>query len=167
MTITDTNYITYAQLLLDCLCNELSQTPDPITTCCLRTGALSGIGSELCACGMAWVRIGNIFPTTQFPAQDATAQQCGAVSNVLELEMGVSRCRPSGDAMNAVDCATETALAVTLANDREAMRQALCCAVASLERDDWVDLGSAPLEAQGSCIGVVQNLVVQIFCPSC
>jgi hypothetical protein len=167
MTVTDTNYITFAQLLLNCLCNSLAQTANPVTNCCLRTGALNGIGSDLCVCGMAWVRIGNIYPSSQFPAQDTAPQLCGPYSNVLELEMGVSRCRPQGDAMNPVDCEAETALAVVLANDREAMRQALCCAVGPLERDMWVDGGSQPLEAQGSCIGTTHTLLVQILCPSC
>lgn len=167
MTVTDTNYVTFAQLLLNCLCNQLALTPAPVTNCCLRTGATASIGSDLCACGMAWVKIGNIYPSSNFPAQDTSPQPCGAISNVLELEMGVSRCRPAGDPLNPVSCAAETALAITLANDREAMRQALCCAVGPLERDAWVDGGSAPLEAQGSCIGVVHTLLVQIFCPSC
>jgi hypothetical protein len=166
MAVTDLVAKPFADALLACLCTAVAQETNPPQFCCLRYGTAVNSGRDECECGVAWVRLGDVYPTTVFPARADEPILC-PTGYAVELEMGILRCAPTGGPFSAASCEEWTALSVDLSEDDAAMRQALCCFTAGLEADQWVDLGSSPLDTEGGCAGRIHSLLVQSYCIPC
>lgn len=135
--MSDTVLLPMATDLLACLTAELALNPDPPANSCLRAGdfVIHDVNAEssvdtVCCPGLAYVRIGGTYPSSDFPAQDAAgakANNCFPVGWAAQLVMGVVRCVPGMGTPAGPTCADWTLAATHDANDLDAMRRALCC----------------------------------------
>lgn len=135
--MADTVILPMANALLSCLAAELALNPDPPAEACLRAGDQvlhdvdAGTGfDKVCCPGLAYVRIGGMFPSSNFPepdSQPAKGNGCFPVGWAVELVMGVVRCIPGMGTSAGPTCADWTLVATRDANDLDAMRKALCC----------------------------------------
>lgn len=99
--------------------------------------------------GQAWVRLANVYPTTEFPQIDNTLRSCAA-SLGATLEVGVMQCAPGlgplGRLPDQIDQFEATRL--QLATMR-AMHQAIaCCGI-----EDMVLGQYSPQGPQGNLVG--------------
>jgi hypothetical protein len=168
-----------ANALLSCLCGAVNQAPDPPEQCCLRIGTQvthdADLITDLCCTGLAYVRLGNLFPTTAFPNPDTTRQaitNCGIVSWGVELVAGIIRCAPVGDENgNMPTCEDWTAAAVQNFYDAQSLRRMVCCFVTSVRTISLMEGMSVIVGTQtqgdplGGCVERSVNLTVQI--PNC
>lgn len=139
--MADTVVIPLANQLLTCVTNELALNPSPPAQSCLRAGDfvihdVDGASSSdtTCCPGLVYVRIGQMYPSSNFPDPDitpgrsgATAGGCYPVAWVVELTMGTVRCIAGLGTPEGPSCDDWTTAAITDANDLDAMRKALCC----------------------------------------
>jgi hypothetical protein len=160
--------LTVAKLLLECLCKKLAVRENPPKLCCLRFGTdvtQDVIPEDICCEGLGYVRIGDMFASSDsFPEPD-TATNCQGAMLALELEMGVLRC---GD---PTDCDAWDSGTAQHISDRMAMFEALCCFKDGLESNalylnTLVGQGS-PLPIEGNCNGATQIITVQIHGACC
>lgn len=157
--------------LLACLCAALATNPSPPRYCCLRGGdeVAQDLGARFgdeCCEGLGYVKVNSIYPSTDFPEQDTTAQTC-IPAWVVELEMGVFRCAP-GQVGTLVPCATWTDTARQLMHDAQAMRMAFCCLTEALPAGTgYLAQAWAPLGPQGGCTGGTMTVLVQVALDSC
>lgn len=162
-----------AQQLLECFCLQLAQEgDDKPTICCLRVGEEVAYGlsttQDECCSGLSWVRITGLFPTGGgFPEEGGQVNRCTPDSWGVELEMGVARCAPVGDASTLPTCVEWTETARLLAEDAAAMRRAiLCCFQSPTELFSvgrWVPFGP-----EGMCVGGVMTVTVLVdACNEC
>lgn len=170
--MADTLILPMAERLLECLCAALiehHEAADRPENCCIRVGesvsADASAYEDLCCSGLAWVRIDSIFASNdEFPNPDTQVPitGCGVSAWGVVLEMGVLRCAPTGDINTIPTCNDWTALAVNVANDARAMRDAICCLTAQLDQQS-VAIGSwQPLPTTGGCAGGAWQISVQI-----
>lgn len=113
--------------------------------------------------GMAWVRLTNAYPSTDFPAPDDGAG-CGALL-AFEIEIGVLRCAPMPNSVNGKlpgvqeheDAAREAV------GDLRAIRRAIQCCFGSHGQQRFRDmiLGDyQPLGPMGGVTGGTWTLTV-------
>lgn len=78
-----------------CLCTYLEARSEPLCSCPLTPGAQAvpdgGCGTG--GCGKAWVRLDRMYPSINFPSQDATGREQGTRLAAV-IELGVLRCIP-------------------------------------------------------------------------
>jgi hypothetical protein len=171
----ETQLTTMANQLLTCFCEQLATYPSPPADCCLRTGDLTihdfnaenGLDKTCCP-GLAYVRIGSMFPSSNFPAPDTEPGKgtgCFPVSWAVELTLGTVRCVPGMGATAGPDCVDWTAAAQTDANDMEAMRKALCCWAPLLPRGRLWLAGTSTVNLAGDCIERILPVLVGL--PKC
>lgn len=155
-----------AQALVACLEEQMSLVLDPPATVCLRPGQqvdpLLSIYDDECCSGLAWVRIADIFPSSDatFPTQDQTAEvACNPRSWAVVLEMGAVRCAPTPDATSMPSCDDWTSLVEKQMQDAAAMRRSVICCFGDL--DISYLLGNwQPLPVSGRCSGGTQLVTV-------
>jgi hypothetical protein len=151
--------------LAGCLCTELAAAGGPTPCFCgLVPGGEVAID---CGCddpqcngnGMAWVRLAQVFPSSQFPFPDSTAATC-ATTLAYVLEVGVSRCVPVGDDAGNPPSLDEQLATVRLqTSDMQAMRRAIQCCVAT--KDTSYVLGNyQPMNSSGGCGGGVWTVTI-------
>jgi len=171
----DTTLLPMTNALLACLAAELALNPDPPAEVCLRAGDLvihdvnaASSVDKVCCPGLAYVRIGSMFPSSNFPdpdAQPGKSNGCFPVSWAVELVMGVVRCIPGmGDAAGPT-CADWTLAATHDANDLDAMRKALCCWGPGLPRNRLWLAQTSTVELTADCIE--RQLSVLVSVPKC
>lgn len=173
--MADTVILPLANQLLTCLCEQLADNPDPPAECCLLAGDLTihDINAEnsldkTCCPGTAYVRIGNMYPSSNFPAPDTEPGKgngCFPVSWAVELTMGVVRCVPGMGSTAGPDCVDWTLAATHDANDLDAMRKALCCWQPQLPRGKLWLAGVSTVTLTADCIERLMVVTVQI--PKC
>lgn len=166
-----------ADALLTCLCTALydvhtAESGNRPGSCCLRAGDLIGedIGYNYdeCCSGLAYVNVGEFYPTgssgAQFPnpETDVAFSGCGPVAWGLSLTMGVMRCAPMGSTSLPPTCDEWTAASRLQLLDAQAMRKALCCLVDSLDPGAvaggrWVARGT-----EGGCLGGTMTVQVMV-----
>jgi len=165
----DMTILPVANQLLDCLCTEIAQVPEPPASCCLRTGLAVVPGISLtedeCCSGLAWVRVVSSYPSEQsFPEQDGVPNgNCAPQWYAVVLEMGVVRCGPSWNAEEMETCADWTTVSGYVMNDDAAMRRAFCCL--PVEGMAKVMGVWEPLPNEGRCVGGTRTVTVQV--PNC
>lgn len=148
-----------ANKLLSCFVTALSGYPDPPTRAELRVGDqvihdVDGqTGTDMVCCpGLAYVRFGSGFPSSNFPTPDTDASKCAPTGWAVEYSLGIVRCIP-GMASTAGPDATDWLTAFTHdTNDFEAMREALCCWSASLTRGRLWFAGVSVPTMQANCV---------------
>lgn len=108
-----------------------------------------------CCEGLAWVRCVTVYPSSNFPVQDAEASMCGPTGWAVVVELGVARCAPMKDA-NAIPTAAEWSevTAATMA-DAAAIRRAvgLFKTMADFEDALWLVGAWLPMTTEGGCVG--------------
>lgn len=163
---TEGQFIHAAEDLLICLNTAALDISSPPQNSSLRSGAAIALdisqNQNECCDGLAWVRIGDEFPSVVFPEQDLTAANCGYGVWVVELEMGIARCAPVGDINNTPTYEEHYALAQLLEEDAAAMRRAYCCF--TTDRLTVQALGRlAKFGPEGGCVGTIATVTVQII----
>jgi hypothetical protein len=173
--MADTVILPAAQSLLACLAEQLALNPDPPAETCLRAGDTvlhdmdAGTGTDkVCCPGLAYVRIGQMYPSSTFPEPDtvpATQDGCFPAMWAVELVMGVVRCIPGMGSTAGPTCADWTLVATHDANDLDAMRKALCCWQPTLRRGRLWLAQASTVEMTADCIERQLPVLLQI--PKC
>lgn len=168
-----------AQALLTCLCEQAALGPNPPQNCCFRVGNEVAHDADqftdLCCEGLAYVRLGDVFPSTDnFPDLDVNRQaqeNCGIASWGVELTAGLLRCVPMPEDGTMPSCTDWNAAATQNFADSATLRATACCFVASVRANPLLLGMSAIIGRQsqssslGGCIERSIGLTVQI--PNC
>lgn len=174
--MADTLLLPLANELLTCLCEQLELNPDPPAQCCLRAGPLvihdvdaQTSVDKICCPGLAYVRIGTVYPSTDFPAPDLRNDKCLSLARAVELTMGVVRCVPGMGRPQGPSCDDWTLAALHDANDLDAMWKATCCFKDGTEfkkvRGRRWAVQTSIVEQQGDCIERSLTMIVEV--PRC
>jgi len=121
--------------ILSCLCEASAVIPNPPQHCCFRIGQEiahdAGENQDLCCEGLAYVSLGDIYPSsTSFPEQDIIRQaaaSCAPPTWAVAVKMGIIRCSPVGDLYNPPSCTDWNTAAKQNIYDSKALRSAACC----------------------------------------
>jgi hypothetical protein len=121
--------------LLACLCEQTAQQPNPPQHCCFRVGTEvahdAGINVDLCCEGIAYVMLGDTFPSSgSFPEQDIVRQadaKCPPPTWAQVFKVGIIRCVPVGDGFNPPSCTEWNEAALQNVADSIALRRTACC----------------------------------------
>lgn len=160
-------------LLAQCLCEEIESSGlQPTCFCGIVPGQeavfdyCSSCGE---ACGSAWVRLVNEYPTVQFPAQAdgvSSPALCGAASAVV-LEVGIVRCAPLPKEVNKrivlPTFQEQFNAAMQQAADKAAARRAIECCVGRAPdgtKRDYV-LGTYSALSSGDCVGGAWQVTIR------
>ena len=174
--MADTTLLPLANALLNCLETELALNPDPPARSCLQVGNQiihdvdAGISADkVCCPGFSYVRIGTVFPSTEFPVPDTRNDKCLSLSRAAEFTAGVVRCIPGMGTPEGPSCADWTAAAVHDADDIQAIWDAVCCwtgtdAFKVIRGRPFSILGTDVVQ-EGDCIERFMTILVQI--PRC
>lgn len=174
--MADTVILPLAQVLLDCLETELALNPDPPANMCLQVGNqvihdVDGAASldKVCCPGLGYVRIGQVYPSTSFPAPDLRNDKCLSLSRVAELTAGVVRCIPGMGSEEGPSCVDWTAAAQHDADDLDALFKAVCCLTSSPEFKvirgrRWSVQGST-VDQTADCVERMLTVLVEV--PKC
>jgi len=109
-------------------------------------------------CGMAFVRVDSIFPSSRFPQPDSTPNTCGTMTAV-RLQVGVLRCLPVLDEAGNPPTAIEQDEAVRVQmGDYAAIRRVVEC---RLGQADYLFGAYAPIGPMGDCGGGAVMLTVR------
>lgn len=132
--MADTTLLPLANALLDCLTTELALNIDPPANACLQVANQvihdvdAGVsGDKVCCPGLNYVRIGQVFPSTNFPEPDTRNDKCLSLSRAAEFTAGVIRCIPGMGSVGGPSCADWELAALHDANDIDALYKAVCC----------------------------------------
>lgn len=168
----------YAEILLDCLREYFlvphDNLPDiPVGNFCLIPGSEIAedvdpiTGSDLCCEGLAWVRIGDAYPSSNWPEPDATLSKCWPVQWAQRYEVGILGCYPSSEHM--LTCAQKGEYALQDAARLEALKQVFCCFAQKKEMTrtarNWTIESIAVQGPRGGCVSRVASVIVQL--PKC
>lgn len=174
--MADTLIMPLANALLTCLQQQVDANPDPVAEYCLRAGntVLHDVNAEtsldkVCCPGLGYVRVGRVFPSTDFPEPDTRNDKCLSLSRALELTVGVVRCVPGMGTPEGPDCADWTLAALRDANDIDALFKAVCCWTATAEfkktRGRRWAVQESVVEQEADCIERMMTIVVEL--PRC
>lgn len=167
--------------LLMCLCEKAALNPNPPQHCTFRIGQQPphdlGIDTDFCCEGMAYVTMGDVFPTAdQFPQQDVTRlanTNCIPVSWAVTLKAALVRCVPTGDenGVTIKDSAWEAA-ALQGIYDIQTLQRTSCCFRDYVLHGNPLLIGMSAVfdrittsEPEGGCVERALNFTVQI--PDC
>lgn len=132
--MADTTLLPIANAFLDCLQTELLLNPDPPANFCLQVAnqMIHDVDAQIaldkvCCPGYAYVRIGSVFPSTDFPTPDPRNDKCLSLARAAEFTAGVVRCIPGMGSTSGPTCADWTTAATHDANDIDALFKAVCC----------------------------------------
>jgi hypothetical protein len=165
--IEDEAALPVALALLSCLCDEVDKSlGGAVCQCTLLPGLESPMDYCDCtgsACGMAWVRVDQVFPSTRFPVADVAAG-CDAPLAV-RCVLGVHRCVPGMDSQGLPpDAAQQTKAVQVQMSDMAAMRRAMDCCSRQVFRGQAMLLGSyTPSGPVGNCAGGSWPVTVQVW----
>lgn len=171
--MADTTLLPLAQAFLDCLTTELALNPDPPANACLRAGNqvihdvdAQASADKVCCPGLNYVRIGTIYPSTDFPSPDLRNDKCLSLTRAVEFTAGVVRCIPNIGTPQGPDCADWTLAATHDANDIDALFKAVCCFTETAEFKRmkgrrWA-VQTSTVEQQGDCIERMLLLTLEV-----
>jgi hypothetical protein len=164
-------------LLLDCLNRQfLVENPELPTPgqFCFRAGEQMSEdidpvnGEDLCCTGLGWVRIGNAYPSSNFPAPDPVTAKCLPTGWAQEYEVGLLGCyTPGGDPAMA-PCEEHTTQAVQDYERIMVLKATACCFGEELKKDPklagrlWTVQGINVSGPRSNCLSRVMTLLVQI-----
>lgn len=161
--MADTTLLPIATALLDCLVTELALNIDPPARACLQVANQvihdvdAGISADkVCCPGFAYVRIGTVFPSTDFPTPDPRNEKCLSLSRAAEFTAGVVRCIPGMGSTAGPTCDDWELAALHDANDIDALFKAVCCltgttAFKAMRGRRWA-IQSSTVEQTADCI---------------
>jgi hypothetical protein len=171
--MADTTLLPLANAFLDCLSTELALNPDPPARACLQVGNQiihdvdAGLSADkVCCPGFAYVRIGTIYPSTEFPVPDTRNDKCLSLSRAAEFTAGVVRCIPGMGSIEGPDCVDWTLAATHDANDIDALFRAVCCFTESPEfrkmRGRRWAVQSSTVEQTADCVERLLLLTLEV-----
>jgi hypothetical protein len=171
--MADTTILPLAQALLDCLTTELALNIDPPANACLQVAnqvihdvdaAISA--DKVCCPGLNYVRVGAVYPSTDFPTPDPHSEKCLSLTRAVELTAGVIRCVPGMGTPEGPTCADWTLAAQHDANDIDALYKAMCCLVDTPEfkqmRGRRYTIQTSAVEQTADCIERMLIVAVEI-----
>src|SRR5574342_122459 len=162
-----------------CVVDALNQTPAgaPDRQCLLLPTNV--IPWDACDCGgQVALAIRNVYGSQMFPqpASYADWAHCGPRFIVAEVVVSVTRCVTGVDQNGqGPPCATALAEAITLENDRTAVRQAIACCLKAMKDarpptlgvGAWILQPSVTLGEQGGCAGSETVFLVGVLGCAC
>jgi hypothetical protein len=121
--------------LLSCLCENAASQPNPPQHCCFRVGLEvahdAGILEDLCCEGLAYVTLGDTYPSsTSFPEQDIIRQadaKCAPPTWAQVFQVGIIRCVPTGTEFLPPSCDEWNAASRQNVIDAQTLRRVACC----------------------------------------
>lgn len=153
-------------VLADCLCTQLEQTGAGSTCWCgVYPGAqVSWEHCEACGedkCGMGYVRLVSVYPTTMFPEPAPRTETCRSLK-AAQFEVGALRCMPTMEEDGSLPTPADL-LDVTLSvvYDMEAMQAAIECCFADNRTDYRLGL-YIPTGPSGGCVGGYWEVFAEI-----
>ncbi len=179
INLTSPSFVAIVTGLSGCVIGALEQTPAgaPCRQCSLlptqqipwdNCGAPCQDGS--CG-GQVAFAIREVYGSEVFPAPltGVSWRKCGPKYRVARVVVSVTRCVPTMDQNGRPpDCADELLAAITLENDRTAVRQALadCLCVTTTARpplvSEWLIGASTTVGELGGCAGVETEFLVGV-----
>jgi hypothetical protein len=167
--------------LLQCLCEEAASQPNPPQHCCFRVGTTithdAGILQDQCCEGIAYVALGDTFPSSDsFPEQDIVRQadaKCAPPTWAQIFKVGIIRCSPVGDEFQPPSCDEWNAAARQNVIDAQTLRRVACCMRDFVVNNNDLFLGMSLVidrqvqgNPQGGCVERSMSLTAQ-FLNSC
>lgn len=148
--------------LRTCLCAQIEtdQLPD-VCTCSVMPGnevALDYAGNCDDACGMAWVRLIESFPSVTIGIPSLTPGNC-SVGIGISVELGIIRCFDLGENGEPPDSATMTETARLQIADMMAMYRAVACCRQS---NDFVIGQYVPYGPEGGMVGGILPISILV-----
>jgi hypothetical protein len=123
-----------AEALLSCLSVAVSGNPGTPEHIAYRVGSeiAADIGQmvDFCCEGIAYVALGDMWPTAHFPEQDLVRQAntaCSPPAWGVQFKVGIVRCVPTGDLDFPPTDAEWTAAFIQNMWDAQALRRTECC----------------------------------------
>lgn len=170
--------VQFAEILLDCVrqyyVTDHENLPDiPVKNFCLIPGTeiaedidpLTGV--DLCCEGLAWVRIGDTFPSSNFPEPDPLTFACLPVGWAQRYEVGLLGCYPSTEGI--LSCTTKEEYALQDAARLRALKEVFCCFAEhprmKKPKRNWQIEGITVQGPRGGCVSRVASIIVQL--PRC
>lgn len=145
---------------------------------CYRVGEVAYDADQyvdMCCQGLAYVSLGDIWPTSQsFPEADINRQStavCAPPAWGVQWKAGIVRCAPMGVNGSMPTCAEWTSAYLKAVADAQALRETSCCF-----RSGWRELDdgmSVVIERQvqgspqGGCVERSVNIAVQMMNCDC
>lgn len=166
--------------LLACLCENVATQENPPQHCCFRVGTEiahdAGILQDQCCEGIAYVALGDTFPSSDsFPEADIVRQAtavCAPTTWAQEFQIGIIRCVPTGDQFLPPNCVDWNAAARQNVIDAQTLRRVACCMRNFVVQNSGVFLGMSTVidrqtqgNPQGGCVERTMKLTIQI--PNC
>lgn len=167
-----------ASLLLDCL-QEQFAVPNPNLATpglfSLQAGEQISedidpiIGEDLCCTGFGWVRIGDAYPSSNFPTADSVTNKCFPVAWAQEFEVGLLGCWVPGSEPMMATPAQRAKAALEDAERLRMLKLTACCYGNNTQVRQrgrlWTITGISVSGPRGNCISRVMNLLIQL--PKC
>lgn len=123
--------LSYAQILLQCLEDELDTRPSPPLYRMLRGGdhvsPSRSVTEDECCSGLAWVRIVGTVREDALDFAQPAHSGCRNHTRRTTLELGVARCMPTPPADAMVTADQWNAVVGLMESDHSAMEAAACC----------------------------------------
>lgn len=171
--MADTTLLPVARAFLDCLVTELALNVDPPANACLQVAnqVIHDVDAgasldKVCCPGLAYVRIGTVYPSTDFPAPDVRNDKCISLSRAVEFTAGVIRCIPGMGSVAGPTCADWELAALHDANDLDALFKAVCCLTETTEfkamRGRRWAVQTSTVEQTADCIERLLVLTVEV-----
>jgi len=147
---TTSKVATIVEALADCLCQQVAADGLPeLCYCGVMPGAVAvadRIGDCGTVCGMAWVRLEQMYPSTIVGLPAVDPGNCGKALSI-DIEVGILRCFPTEPTDQELIEATELQLA-----EAETMYRAIACCPAIPMMDSVVS-PYVPLGPEGDTLG--------------
>jgi hypothetical protein len=169
-----------ANMFMVCLQEQFPHAglPTPGNFCMIAGEAISEdidpiVGTDLCCEGMGWVRIGDRYPSSNFPAPDPVLKGCLPVAWAQPMDIGLLGCYQPGGEPHMASCEEKTEQAVFDLERLNVLNQVACCFQDKLKDDPnmrgklWTVTGLTVSGPRGNCISRIMSVVVQIgkCCP--
>jgi hypothetical protein len=184
INLSNPGFVPIVTGLAECIFDALAQTPAgaPCRQCALlptqqipwdNCGECNG---SQCT-GQAALAIREVYGSDSFPtpAAQKTWSKCGPRYAVARVVVSVTRCVPTmGERGEPPSCAEELAAAITLENDRTAVRQALACCLNAAAHatpptvSEWLISPSVTIGELGGCAGSETEFLIGVracLCP--
>jgi len=168
-----------ANQLLACLCTQVQLQTNPPQHCCFRVGPEvahdAGLFSDMCCEGIAYVSLGDTFPSSaSFPEQDIVRQAntvCAPPSWAQYFKVGIIRCVPTGNG-EPPTCEDWNQAFLQNVQDGLTLRRVACCIREFVTNNNDIFLGMSVVlerQVQGSPLGgcVERYFTVAVQIPNC
>lgn len=170
--------VEFAEILLNCMQKYYVTThenlPDiPVANFCLIPGTEIAedvdplTGTDLCCEGLGWVRIGDTYPSSNFPEPDPVTAKCLPIKWAQRYEVGILGCYPTSEHM--LSCSAKQDYALQDAARLRALKEIACCFndAVQVRRPGrlWTIESIVVQGPRGGCVSRVMSILVSL--PKC